>query len=59
MPELVLGQKKGKKKKNPQEGQEGRGKSNSFSPSTRKRNNDINSFGGKTFENPRTMALTV
>lgn len=58
MLEFKLGQEK-KEKKKPQKEQEGCGKSSSFSPSSRKRNNDIDSFGGKTLENSRTVVLTV
>ena len=59
MLEFKLGQEKRAKKKKPQKEQEGCGKSSSFSPSSRKGNNGIDSFGGKTLENSRTMALTV
>lgn len=45
MLEFKLGRKK---KKKTQKEQEGCGKSSSFSPSSRKRNNGIDSFGGKT-----------
>lgn len=45
MLKLKLGQKK-----KPQEGQEGRGKSNSLCPSSRIGNNGIDSFGGKTLK---------
>lgn len=47
MLEFKLGREK-KKKKTTQKEQEGCGKSSSFSPSSRKRNNGIDSFGGKT-----------
>lgn len=47
MLEFKLRQKK-KEKKKPQKEQEGHGKSSSFSPFSRKRNNGIDSFGGKT-----------
>lgn len=47
MLEFKLGQKKKGEKKTQKE-QEGHGKSSSFSPFSRKRNNGIDSFGGKT-----------
>lgn len=47
MLEFKLGQKKKKKNKTQKE-LEGCGKSSSFFPSSRKRNNGIDSFGGKT-----------